>query len=563
VKRPLHILLLCDNGKPQAGTVLDHIEAFNRYSGNRVWTYNPRRVRRPTFLDFGEFDAVVLHYTLFATLPLPFSDLLRSRLAAFTGLKVAFVQDEYRWVDDTTRLLRELGIGVLFTAAGPTAAALLYDQRLPGVRRCRTLTGFVPEALSALPPVPLRERPLDVAYRGRTLPYWLGSLTQEKASIAQRFLEHAPARGLKVDIGWLEGDRVYGQGWIDLLRSARATLGTESGASIADFDGSVQRSVEAYLKLHPDASFDEVREAVLEPYEGNVVVNVISPRVFEAAALHTALVMFPGEYSNLVEPGTHYLPLAKDFSNFAEVAAQLGDLPLLEKMIERTYLDVVASGRNTYRAFIEEFDQVVAESVEHLGRTGKTRYRLAKAARGIAVPPPHERLVAASVRAMSKLPFVPRRVSADPAGYLSKGSAALAVVLRDPPLRRLLGAYLRSPELRRSLKADDLLEELVELAVLRRRQFPVEGAVASDGAITIRSLRSGEKARELEPSELAAWLKDPKPINWDHRARGRTVSLGKLEIAVGLDGRQRFHAIELLARHKPRLVAGALEALAR
>src|SRR5207245_8014257 len=102
--------------------------------------------------------------------------------------------------------------------------------------------------------------------------------------------------------------------------------------SIADFDGSVEANVQAYLRQHPGASFEEVFEAVLRPYEGNVMVTCISPRAFEATALGTAMVLFPGEYSGVLRPWDHYLPLEKDCSNFAEVVRRIRDLDFLRDM---------------------------------------------------------------------------------------------------------------------------------------------------------------------------------------------------------------------------------------
>jgi len=205
----------------------------------------------------------------------------------------------------------------------------------------------------------MRERSVHVGYRGRTLPFWLGRLTQEKVWIGQGIGARAEQIGLRCDIGWHEDQRIYGRAWPEFLMRCKATLGTESGASIADFDGTIEQAVRSYLRVHPDASFEQVEDAVLRPYEGNVTVNVISPRVFEAASLRTALVMFPGQYSGVVEPGVHYIALAKDFSNMAEVAEKLKDDEFLEKLVARTYDDLVASGRWSLGAFIDDFDDLV------------------------------------------------------------------------------------------------------------------------------------------------------------------------------------------------------------
>jgi hypothetical protein len=398
----LSILLLCDDGPGNPNTVLDHIAAFRRYSRHQVRMFNPRSMSGSVALDLDEFDVVVIHYSLVLINERYVSKHFRDKLIRFRGLKVQFIQDEYRWVDRATAASNEVGIDLLFTAASEPAAGRLYDARLPGVRRVPTLTGYVPEDLQAWPRRPLTERSIDVGYRGRDLPFWLGRLTQEKQRIAQGFLERAPRYGLRTDIGWREEDRIYGDQWIDFIASCRATLGTESGASIADFDGGVEHAVREYLRANPGASYDDVHEEVLRPYEGNVVVNVISPRVFEAASLGTALVMFPGDYSGIVSAGDHYIALEKDFSNMDEVVAKLKDDDFMVALTERAHDHLVKSGRWSYRAFVNRFDDVVEEEVKIVrGPSNAPRYQLAKIERALRVPPPWVRVARGALAAAS------------------------------------------------------------------------------------------------------------------------------------------------------------------
>ena len=385
----LRVLLLCDDRRSHAGTVLEHIGAFVHFSRHEVVKFNPVGLSNSVALDMDAFDVVVIHYSLILSNDAYVSPAFREKLRRFSGLKVQFIQDEYRWVDRATDAMREAGVGVLFTCAPEPAAGQLYDQRLPGVRRILTLTGYVPDALRRHPRSPLDPRPFDVVYRGRDLPYWLGRLTQEKTWIAEGFLGRSATYGLKTDIAWREQDRVYGERWIDFMSSGRATLGTESGASIADFDGGAESAVKEYLAGHPHAPFEEVREAVLVRYEGNVVVNVISPRVFEAAALGTALVMFPGTYSGIAVAGEHYIPLAKDFSNMDEVVDRLRDLAFLTRLTERAHADLVASGRWSYETFIAGFDQVVSEQVSpRRERSRRSQHRLANVERAFRLSRP-------------------------------------------------------------------------------------------------------------------------------------------------------------------------------
>ena len=121
--------------------------------------------------------------------------------------------------------------------------------------------------------------------------------------IGRDFLTRASSTDLRCDISWTEAERIYGDAWYRFLSSSRATLGTESGASIVDFDGSLQARTDAYLRTHPGATFEEVEAEILAPFEGNAVIEAVSPRVFEAAAVGTGMVNFPGRYSAVIEPG--------------------------------------------------------------------------------------------------------------------------------------------------------------------------------------------------------------------------------------------------------------------
>lgn len=383
----LSVLLLADNGKYHANTVLDHIAAFSKYSQHQIYLYNPRWLMQNKLLDLEEFDVVVLHYSLAIIYSHYLPDDLREKLRSYSGLKVQYIQDDYRQVDQYTAAMRDIGIDILFTPYPEHKIPSLYtEERLPGVKKYTTLTGYVPDRYLTVPHRPLSERPIDVGYRGRDLPYWLGSLAQEKTWIAQGFLERAVRYNLVCDIAWKEEDRIYGAAWDEFISSCKAMLGTESGASITDFDGSVERRTKEYLSAHPDADFWEVYEKVLAPYDGNLVENTISPRIFECAAHRTALVLFPGEYAGVIRPWEHYIPLKKDFSNFAEVVERIRDLDYLEQMTLHTYDDLIASGRYSYRKMVETFDRAIAEVGIDARRRGKFHYRAALIEREIVLP---------------------------------------------------------------------------------------------------------------------------------------------------------------------------------
>jgi len=567
----LSVLLLCDDERGTANTTLDHIDAFLRYSRHQVKTFNPRHMKASISLDLDEFDVVVIHHSLVLSSDNYVSPDFRKKLARFRGRKLQFMQDEYRWVDRATAASREVGINVLFTLAEEPGAGLLYDTRLPGVRRILNLTGYVPESLEKVPVRPLLQRQVDVAYRGRQLPYWVGRLSQEKRWIAEGFLERAPAYGLRTDIGWREADRIYGSRWIDFIASSRATLGAESGASITDYDGTVEQAVRAYLRARPEAPFEEVSDAVLRPYEGNVMMNVISPRVFEAAALGTAMVMFPGFYSGVVSPGDHYIVLEKDFSNMAEVVEQLRDDRHLTSLVRRAHDDLIGSRRWSYETFMRDFDRVVEEEAGNArGRTFTPRHRIARIERSLRVPPLRVRIIrgALAVAATARRRDFARRRELESGTWLAKGSLALRAALADTDLRAVFREGRRA-----HVPLDSLLEEILELSILRSA---ADGSLHATQRFTIRSVFDAE-TRSLRflsgPAEEAGRTEGLSPaamhaartgsidvVEWDHRAIGESVRLQRpaLEVGIGTEGFKRYSILVQLASRQPGLLQRGL-----
>ncbi len=89
----------------------------------------------------------------------------------FRGLKIQFLQDDYRQVDQMTDMIRRLGIDVLFTLVPEREIERVWPaERLPGVEKITTLAGYVSESAREYRSPPIHGRPIDVGYRGRELP---------------------------------------------------------------------------------------------------------------------------------------------------------------------------------------------------------------------------------------------------------------------------------------------------------------------------------------------------------------------------------------------------------
>jgi hypothetical protein len=352
ITRPLEILLLCDFRKDSAATVRDHIESLERFSRHHI-----RRLSMlgdlPAGIELDRFDAIIVHYSLVACMDFYLTPKARGRIAAFRGLKALFIQDEYRFVDASIAAMRELGIHVLFTCVPDGEIGKVYsEEALPGVRKVPVLTGYVPSGLAERAAEPPSRRRVDVGYRGRNVPFWLGELGQEKWRIGRIFYADAKRYGLSCDISYREEDRLYGDHWYDFLARCKAVLGVESGASLFDFTGEIQRAVDAAVAKEPMIPYETVRDRYFRDLEGRIRLNQISPRCFEAAALRTVMVLYEGDYSGLLHPGRHYLPLKKDHSNMAEIVAALRDGERLDAIAEAAYRDIALDPANSFASFV-------------------------------------------------------------------------------------------------------------------------------------------------------------------------------------------------------------------
>jgi hypothetical protein len=136
----------------------------------------------------------------------------------------------------------------------------------------------------------------------------------------------------------------------------------------------------------------------------------------------------------VLQPHRHYVPLRKDFGNFAEVVEALRDTALLQRMADCTYEEIARNPAYSYRGFVSSFDAVVAR--EHAARVSRRPA-------GSPTPPGYWRQIAASPY------YVTQRVLSF---FLQR--AVLGTRLRDPLFR----VWDRLPE-----RAKDVFRPLLRL----------------------------------------------------------------------------------------------------
>ena len=344
-----------------ASTISEHVEAFEKYICNDVIKINTE-LGFPKNLVMLNFDVIVLHYSLFGRGSIyELNTSFENYLKKSTAYKVAFFQDEYHYCQKRFSFLNEYNISSVYTLLDPKYYQETYYKYTKVKSVYLTLTGYVDQKHIEIGNKffkPYKERTIDISYRARELPYYMGKEAQEKVDIAKEFIKRLDKSDMNIDIDYTESSRLYGDDWYKLMANSKAVIGVEAGVSVFDIDGNAFEQYNKLLSENPKATKDEIF-SVLEPWEGKIHYRTISPRVFEAASFKVLQVLFEGDYQGILKPMVHYIPLKKDFSNFEEVLKMMKNDNLVNKIIDNAYNDLILSGKYTYENFIHEFEKTL------------------------------------------------------------------------------------------------------------------------------------------------------------------------------------------------------------
>lgn len=291
---------------------------------------------------------------------------LCAALAPLRVPKIAIPQDEFIHTDMLAEFLAEQRVTHLLTCAEEPEWKKIYGRHLDFSRVVikTVLTGYLDDATTRRV-VALKKdknaRRVDIGYRAKRVAYWLGEHGQRKVRVADVIGEAARRRGLNVDVSLHAEDTLLGDDWLRFLLDCRATIGVEGGASVLDRDGSIKKAVEAYVKDHPAASFQETREACFPNRDGEFGLACLSPRHLEACLTETCQILIEGTYNGILRPWEHYIPVRRDYADVEKALDALADPELVSRLVRNAYADVVESGQWTYRALVRECETDILE----------------------------------------------------------------------------------------------------------------------------------------------------------------------------------------------------------
>jgi hypothetical protein len=361
-----NIRALCIYAESQTytNTVYEHLCSFKKFS-NYSWFYCDFRQLEKVALPFQGFAVIMIHYSV----RLPFGQIspsVQTKLRKAKAKKILFIQDEYDHTNAAIKVMQNVVFDLVFTVVPAASIHKIYSKKFfPSTKFISIFTGYVPENLTSRfsqiqPP---SKRALMIGYRGRKLPIRYGKLAQEKYTIGLGVRNFCLKNNIPCDIDWEENSRIYGKSWYRFILSSRAMLGTESGSNVFDWDNAIQKNIGEMLKLNPSVPEKAIYEKIVKQHEMPNLLNQISPRIFEMAAGHTAMVLFEGAYSGILEPDVHYLALKKNFKNLGQIFSRLKENKI-DQMAERAFDHLVRSGKYSYQEFVKmvdgELDQLIA-----------------------------------------------------------------------------------------------------------------------------------------------------------------------------------------------------------
>jgi len=374
------LALFSANTYPGRQTFYDLLFSMGRYSDHQIYYVNHLNRRLPRWVKKVNFDAVVFTHsiTMCSDRNAYINNIARYKKLTehITGRRVAMFQDEYFNTDLFVKFVNDLNIDIVFSVAPESEWTKIYNGINAKAKIYPMLTGYIEERqtlpreqLFALP------RDIDVSYRvgWDTFSVVLGEFSCDKKRIAECFLDEKKDRLTAYNIDVKVGGQHYvlGDKWFEYLRRCRFVLGVESGAGIIDVDGSMRNEVIRYCAHNPQATWQEVYDLFVKDHDHTLNLFTLSPRHFEAIQTGVCQILYEGNYSGILKPNLHYVPLKKDHSNFDEILAIIADEEKRRWIVQRAYDDIITSGLYTYSWFADYFFNIVNPAVSLVSTSEK------------------------------------------------------------------------------------------------------------------------------------------------------------------------------------------------
>jgi hypothetical protein len=347
----MRIAFLVIRNKYSANNVAEFIDAVQKYSINEIHEINPKSNGYFEF-DLNNYDCICLHYSTIS-FPMrilrPFSESFRLRLTKFTGVKVAFVQDEQRALLDRIHFFNLIGLDHLFSSSLEENLQILYPATDCLFKTSSIMTSYVTPDRNMKKINIMNNRKWDLVYRGRKLPEWFGAIAVNKKEFGTNLITKLNSGKIKYNISSSESLRIYGKYWYHFLYLAKSGLLTPSGSHMIDMDG---RYLEKWVK--PEMPKLYIRDPL------DLDNQVISPKLFEYAEWGALIISDNVITIDGFIAGQDYFLIDKDYSNLTSLVDILEDDTIRFSMIDSAREKLITSNDFSYEILLAHFDDTVS-----------------------------------------------------------------------------------------------------------------------------------------------------------------------------------------------------------
>jgi hypothetical protein len=367
----LNILVLHRLGDPdQASAFLKHhIFSLSLAKASHNILYHDVHLPLPKWVQDLNFHAIILDVT-FLCIRWTSEDRFAIQKLAYEfvkysdAVKIALPQDEYDCNELLDNWMCEWRVDAVVSVISNHWNILYPKYHLQG-EILLGYTGYVDESLIDKPRIAFAKRSIGIGYRARKLPPYFGRIGENKWTIGRDVANCSIRSGIHTDIVLGQDGTLIGDAWLDFINNSKFTLGANSGSSLLDPVGDIQRRVRSYLLENPNAEFGEVEKACFPGLDGKYAFTAISPRILEAGMLESCQILVEGDYSNILKAWEHYIPIKPDASDFDVVTKAMADLGMVNELIancRRAILDMPAL---RYQSHAQDITNLI---YKHLGK---------------------------------------------------------------------------------------------------------------------------------------------------------------------------------------------------
>jgi len=288
-----------------------------------------------------EFDLIILMHSVLGDnveIIIPFEQVLKER----TGKLLSFVGNEYDLMLKKKAFLQNVDADYIASQLPHEAHTFVYKELSAQLIDA-------PHALNENIYRPSKSNKVyDIAFSGAKYGIFIGD--QERNNLIETMANLTPQLKNKINIG--RNTNLPRNLWVELLQSAKATVGAEAGTYYLDRNGSLLEQSKEYVQQNPDANLDDLLEKIFDNTSIEYVSGkAISSRHFEPVGTKTCQILLEGNFNGILKEGEHYISVKKNFSNLKDVIDVYSDHDLRNQIIERAYAYI--SENHTYKNRVE------------------------------------------------------------------------------------------------------------------------------------------------------------------------------------------------------------------